>query len=203
MQAISTNRTRLPNGLQLNVDDNEVWKRFQSGDEGAFATLYENYVQVIYQYGRKYSEDPTLLEDCIHGLFLDLWKRKGNLAQPTSIRFYLYASLKRRIHKEIQNRKEVPCENLGEIARGCGGSHESVENSMILAQAKLEQKASLKKGLLLLPVNQRKAVLLKFYKNLTFQEISGTMELSIDNAYKLVSRGLLGLKKNVKYLNGT
>ncbi|RNI31409.1 RNA polymerase sigma factor [Rufibacter latericius] len=177
-----------------------LWKRFQQGDNDAFAQLYQTYVQVIYNYGRKYSGDEALLEDCIQGLFLDLWKNRENLAVPASVRFYLYASIKRRIHKELQKRKELTFEDFSEVDKMCSEVNDSFEELLITAQSKAQQKISLKQGLLSLPVNQRKAILLKFYKDLNFQEISAAMDMSIDNVYKLVSRGLLALRKNVKNL---
>ncbi|ALI98366.1 RNA polymerase sigma factor [Rufibacter tibetensis] len=184
-----------------NIHDDTIWKRFQLGDEEAFGILYGQYLQVIYNYGRKYSDDEALLEDCIHGLFLDLWENRANLSVPNSIRFYLYASIKRRIYKESLKRKEQSYENFSDIERITGEVNESIEDLMVRAQSKVQQKASLRQGLLLLTANQRKAILLKFYKNLPFQEIALVMNLSIDNVYKLVSRGLVVLKKNVKNLN--
>lgn len=182
-------------------NDEVIWKRFQSGDEEAFGILYGRYVQVIYNYGRRYSDDEALLEDCIHALFLDLWENRANLSVPNSIRYYLYASIKRRIYRESQKRKELTCENFPNVERISAEMNSSIEDLMVQTQSKIQQKASLKQGLRLLTANQRKAILLKFYRNLPFQEIALVMNMSIDNVYKLVSRGLVVLKKNVKNLH--
>ncbi|MBC3542132.1 RNA polymerase sigma factor [Rufibacter sediminis] len=199
MKVISTSTpTNLVLGQAKDALDTVLWKRFQEGDSEAFAELYRTYVQVIYNFGRKYSDDEALLEDCIHGLFLDLWKNRANLSQPKSIRFYLYASIKRRIYREGQKRREQTFDDFTEMDRMCAEVNDSIEDLLVLAQGKAQQKASLKQGLRLLPANQRKAILLKFYKELNFQEISTAMNMSIDNVYKLVSRGLLSLRKNVQ-----
>jgi RNA polymerase sigma factor (sigma-70 family) len=180
--------------------EKHLWKLFQSGDHDAFATIYRNYVQVIYNYSRRFSDDEVLIEDCIHGLFLDMWKNRENLSLPTSIRYYLYASIKRRIHKEIIKRKDFLYEDYANLEEALKENNASVEEQIITKQGRAEQKAHLKQGLLLLSENQRKAILLKFYRNLSFQEISGLMNMSTDNIYKLVSRGIAVLKKNVKNL---
>ena len=180
--------------------EKKLWKLFQAGDHDAFATIYRNYVQVMYNYSRKFSDDEALIEDCMHGLFLDMWRNRENLSLPTSIRYYLYASIKRRIYKEGIKRKYTLCENYANLEDHLKESKPSIEEQIIDKQGKAEQKAHLKQGLLLLPENQRKAILLKFYKDLSFQEISEVMNMSTDNIYKLVSRGIRVLKKNVKNL---
>lgn len=175
--------------------ERKLWKQFQAGDEDAFATIYKNYVQVIYNYSRKFSDDEELIMDCIHGLFLDMWQSRENLSLPASIRFYLYASIKRRIYKEVIKRKDILFEDYSHLEAALRDTNASIEDQLITKQGKVQQKAFLKQGLLLLPENQRKAILLKFYKNLSFQEISGVMDMSTDNIYKLVSRGITFLKK--------
>ncbi|GAB3529471.1 sigma-70 family RNA polymerase sigma factor [Pontibacter brevis] len=184
-----------------NEAERNLWKLFQAGDHDAFAAIYQSYVQVIYNYCRKFSDDEVLIEDCIHGLFLDMWKNRENLSVPTSIRYYLYASVKRRIYKEVLKRKDVLFDDYTHLEAALKETGATAEEKIINSQGKAQQKASLKQGLLLLSENQRKAILLKFYKNLSFQEISAVMNLSTDNIYKLVSRGIAVLKKNVKNLN--
>lgn len=181
--------------------ERNLWKLFQAGDEDAFATIYKEYVQVIYNCSRKFSEDEELIHDCIHGLFLDMWKNRENLSLPSSIRFYLHASIKRRIYKEGIKRKDILYDDYPHLAAALRETNASIEDQIIDKQGKAEQKAFLKQGLLLLSANQRRAILLKFYKNLSFQEISGVMNMSTDNIYKLVSRGITILKKNVKNLH--
>lgn len=175
-----------------------LWELFQAGDQNAFATIYNDYVQVIYNYSRRFSDNEELIEDCIHGLFLDMWKNRVNLSQPASIRYYLYASIKRRIYKEVLKRKDILFDDYSNLEVALKDSSASIEDQLISRQGKALQKTNLKQGLLQLSENQRKAILLKFYKNLSFQEISAVMNMSTDNIYKLVSRGISVLKKTVK-----
>ncbi|MBF9254089.1 sigma-70 family RNA polymerase sigma factor [Pontibacter sp. 172403-2] len=183
--------------------ERELWKLFQSGDQDAFASLYKNYVQVIYNYCRKFTADEVLIEDCIHSLFLDIWKNKENLSLPASVRFYLYASVKRRLYKELSKRKDMLFADDSSLEAALKETGATAEEQLISKQAKAQQEDYLKQGLHMLSENQRQAILLKFYKNLSFQEISGVMNMSTDNIYKLVSRGLAILKRNVKNLHVT
>ncbi|WP_114782971.1 RNA polymerase sigma factor [Botryobacter ruber] len=183
---------------QTKLNEQEMWQHFQGGDETAFSQLYQTYVHVVYNYSRKFSDDEELIEDCIHNLFLDLWKNRENLSVPTSIRFYLFASAKRRLHKEAKKKKHVCIDDYTILEAKQAERSVSIEEHLIEEQNLSQQKVLLKQGLSLLSENQQQAIYLKFYKDLSFQEISAAMNMSTDNIYKLVSRGLAVLKKNVK-----
>ncbi|MHA6247163.1 RNA polymerase sigma factor [Pontibacter sp. CAU 1760] len=178
-----------------------LWLRFQAGDQDAFGAIYEMYVQVVYNYCRKFSTDELLIEDCIQGLFLDMWKNRESLSLPNSTRFYLYAAVKRRLCKEANKLKNLQLKGQEDLESVLQETSANIEDQLIYTQAKAEQKAGLKQGLRLLSDNQRRAILLKFYRNLSFQEISEVMHMSTDNIYKLVSRGILVLRKSVQYVH--
>lgn len=186
----------------MREEERALWIAFQSGDQEALATLYRNYIHVIYNYCRKFADNEVLIEDCVHGLFLDMWKSREQLSVPTSVRFYLYACVKRRIFKEIAKKKDLYLEDCAGLEAALKESSASVEDYMMEYQDKALQTISLKQGMSLLSDNQRKAIHLKYYKNLSFQEISSVMNMSTDNIYKLVSRGINVLKRNVKNIGG-
>lgn len=41
----------------------EKWNRFMAGDDDAYASLYEEYVQDLYQYGLYFTSDTELVKD--------------------------------------------------------------------------------------------------------------------------------------------
>ena len=84
-------------------EDFELWEAMLRGDKNAFAKLYERYFKLLYNYGRKIGQDSSHVEDSIHDLFVDLWRYKANLSTTSSVRFYLYRSLRRRLIKKDNN----------------------------------------------------------------------------------------------------
>ena len=48
----------------------DMWNRFMAGDDDAYASLYEEYVQDLYQYGLCFTSDTELVKDCIHFSYL-------------------------------------------------------------------------------------------------------------------------------------
>ena len=84
-----------------NNDDQALWQAFRLGDENAYATLYRSYVKVLFAYGKKLVADEATVEDLVQDLFIDLWQSRERLSDVDSPKFYLFASLRRRIHKNL------------------------------------------------------------------------------------------------------
>lgn len=78
--------------------DQELWLAIRNGDEKAYATLFERYHRVLYNYGCKLTKDTDLIEDAVQDVFIDIWRLRNNLtAEITSVKFYLFRAVRRRI----------------------------------------------------------------------------------------------------------
>ena len=94
----------------------DIWKSFQMGDKEAFAYLYNQYVNILYRYGTKLSQNNGLVEGAIHEVFLDLYlKRKANKTNPLNLKFYLILSLKRNLIKKLKRNRKLVDENSANI----------------------------------------------------------------------------------------
>jgi len=174
--------------------DYELWQALKKGSQPAFDFLFERYVRLLYNYGRKFTADTSVIEDCVQDLFVELWERRTALSDTDSIRFYLYKSLRRRIvrartHEQRSiNRQEES--DLYDFHISF-----SFEHTIIAAQLDAEQQKMLNQALAQLPKRQKEAILLKYFDNLSYLEIAQVMAISIDSVYKLVSGALASLKK--------
>jgi DNA-directed RNA polymerase specialized sigma24 family protein len=82
-------------------NDGEIWCIFKKGNKQAFAILYRRYFKVLFQYGIKMAEDKDLVKDCIHDLFIDLWKNKENLTAPKSVKAYLLSAIQHKLIRQL------------------------------------------------------------------------------------------------------
>src|SRR5690606_26891158 len=83
--------------------DEEIWRSFNLGDETAFNYIYRTYVQDLYRYGWQYAKDEELVKDCIQNVFIYLRRKRGELAQVSNLRGYLYKCIRSEVAK---NRKK-------------------------------------------------------------------------------------------------
>ncbi len=173
--------------------DEIIWLNIQRGHQAALEALYNRYFKMLYGYGRKVCSNKIIVEDAIHDLFLDLWRYHENLNTTTSIQFYLYRALRRRIVKnEDKDRGTSHFDfHLDEYFLRETFSH---EDELIQAEKVNEQSDKLKKQLNNLSPRQYESLILRFYDELSYEEIGALLCVNEQSARNLVQRGLEQLR---------
>jgi RNA polymerase sigma factor (sigma-70 family) len=138
--------------------------------------------------------DRALVEDAIHDVFLYVWRKHDSLGETDSIKFYLCRSLKREIVRKLKASDRA----VSFMAHTQEQSYESVETDIISRQVTEQNEAVLSRAIELLPQRQREIIVHRFYGNLSAEEISSKMSLSIDSTYTLLSRAVRELRKNIR-----
>jgi RNA polymerase sigma factor (sigma-70 family) len=178
------------------IGDELIWKRFKEGDSVAFNALYDKYVDNLYRYGSHFSKDKDLIIDCIHDLFLDLYKYRKKLSETNNVQFYLFRSLRRIIYKS-QNRliRVMDKEWINFMEDNAIFSH---EDYLIADETKIEDFAALNKAMKTLTNRQREGLSLKFEHNHSYSEISEIMGVSIESARSIIYLALKELRKSIE-----
>lgn len=175
------------------IGDDNLWTLFKEGNEIAFYLLYDQYADNLYKYGIRFSKDKEFIKDCIHDLFLDLYKYRNKLSETDSVKFYLFRSLRRLIHKEQV--KLIPFVldklNLSSIESPVF-SH---EDYLISVETENENHKALNDAVKTLSSRQREGLSLKFEHNHTYSEIAEIMGISITSARTIIYRALKDLRK--------
>jgi RNA polymerase sigma factor (sigma-70 family) len=169
--------------------DKELWSRLIHGEEEALASIYNTYFPSLYKYGMKILGESGVIQDCIHDLFVTLWFSREKLSETDSIKYYLFASLKRRI---VRHSRPGLLHRLLETAT----SAPSVEQTIIEEQSSQERSRKLEKVIKKLPRRQKEILYLRYYEGLSTQETADIMALSIDSTYVLLSKALNYLRKH-------
>ncbi|HEY0742708.1 MAG TPA: sigma-70 family RNA polymerase sigma factor [Chryseosolibacter sp.] len=181
------------------TDDLKCWEAMIRGDENAFAKLYESYFKLLYNYGLKICSERARVEDCIHDLFVDLWRYRANLSSTTSVRFYLYRSLRRKLVKEKENSMWL-YDDASFVAEVLLLSTQSQEHDIIETESKDQKTAKLKKLLNDLSPRQFEALVLYFYDEFSYEEIAAMLNVNEQSARNLVQRGLVQLRDYAKHI---
>jgi RNA polymerase sigma factor (sigma-70 family) len=173
-----------------------LWNEFRQDDEDAFAKLYQAFVQLLYNYCTQFSTDRPLIKDCIHDLFVELWQHRATLGDTTSVRYYLMASIKRKLVRHLNaqqkhtSNEEVPLEYHRIFTA-------SPESYIVAREEYIESSQHLNTAIEQLPRRQREAIFLKFYVNMTNEEISTFMKINIQSVYNLVFGALANMKNQL------
>ncbi|SDL49260.1 RNA polymerase sigma factor, sigma-70 family [Catalinimonas alkaloidigena] len=173
-----------------------VWRAFRQGDRAAFQQLYHRFANVLFNYGSKFTADRDLVRDAIQELFLRLWRDRTRLGDTTSVKYYLFKALRRDLVRALQRKARFVAEaSLSGPAFAIEYAHE-----VALMQEELwqEQQDRLNLGLEQLSPRQREAIFLRFYENLSYQEVAEVMSITPKSTYKIIYKAIEMLQKHFK-----
>ncbi|NJN25735.1 MAG: RNA polymerase sigma factor [Cyclobacteriaceae bacterium] len=176
------------------MEEKAIWEGIRKGDKSALKKIYDQFFSALYTYGLKITQSSADTEDAIHELFLDIWKYREGLSDTTSIRFYLYRSLRRKLYKSHTLSEKIlrPDVLLDEV------QEHSVETKLVEEEEKRQLSARLQEQLDTLSERQKETLLMRFYGELSYKEIAEIMEINEQSARNLVTRGLEYLRKTMK-----
>ncbi|MBO9638228.1 MAG: sigma-70 family RNA polymerase sigma factor [Siphonobacter aquaeclarae] len=173
-------------------DDIQLWNQFRKGDADAFAGLYQRYVGVLYNYGYHFLADAAEVEDAIQELFIDLWRLRENLSETTSVKFYLFRSLRRRIRQVSEGRSltvQIPDSPSSDHAIP------SYEADYIFQEQHTLDLHRLREVLLQLPARQHEAIRLRFFDDFSWEQVALIMQMNEQSVRNLIQRALRKLKE--------
>jgi RNA polymerase sigma factor (sigma-70 family) len=173
-----------------------LWERFKKGDTKAFFSLYDRFFDTLFNYGLHFSRDKDLIKDCIHDLFLDLYKYRENLSETDNVRFYLLRSLRRLIFKENARKFIVLPDE--QILLHNDISEMTFEENLVATETKDENYRALAEVMKELSDKQREGLALKFEQNLSYKEIAGILDISVESARTNIYRALKALRKALR-----
>ncbi|WP_051947367.1 RNA polymerase sigma factor [Muricauda sp. MAR_2010_75] len=178
----------------LSKEDNQIiWKDFKAGDEKAFMLLYEQYANLLYGYGCRFTSDNELVKDCLQDFFVYLREKREGLGNPASVKFYLLKAFKRRVVDYLRKGKKEK-EKSQEVIKD--GFYSNRMHETVFIQQQDETKLlNLEKALKSLNAKEREAIYYFYYQNLSYEQIAEILDFSyISSARRLIYRSLKKMK---------
>lgn len=169
---------------------------FCEGDVAAFGDLFDHHFNALYHYGTRFALDKDLIKDCIQDLFLEIWEKREKLDHIISIKPYLFQSLRNNLIARLKRQSRFS---------GLPEDDELFSNDIttelhwIADETETLNSSRLVNGMEMLPKRQREALYLKYYEDLSHEEIAHIMGLQRQAVANYIHYGLLKLRKYWNY----
>ena len=177
-------------------DDGLLWSQLIEGDKAGLEMIYRRYSHQLFRYGMAIKSNRSFIKDCVHELFVDLWKYRKSLKRTDNVKIYLFKSLSNKIVKEVSRDRRIfldqeisECETVG--------LEESVEEKLIVHQFNERLQQRLKVALEELPVRQREVIQLLFFEKLSYEATSKVLGITVDSSYTLAWKAISRMKKAI------
>ena len=144
------------------VNDTAVVRRCQTGDPEAFAVLVERHRTMLFGTAYLMTRDRQMAEDAVQEALIQIWKNIGSLRKPDGLKAWLARIVVNEVRQQARKR-HAPLVTLEAIP-------DPPEENTGAGSSELRQ--DLAGAVAMLPPDQREAVVLRFFSDLTVAEIA-------------------------------
>ncbi|MBS1606130.1 MAG: RNA polymerase sigma factor [Bacteroidetes bacterium] len=187
----------------MRIDDTTLWLSFLNGSRTSFEAIYHLYYQNLYEYGMRRVDDRDLVKDSIQDIFVRLWTNRVRIKPTDNIKYYLLHALKNQlinVAKAPARSRVASIEEAGDFIMHFppGAEHSPPDTNLLRKEEHGEQAQRLREALDGLTAKQKEIIYLRYFEELSYEEIAAIMNISVKGTYKLLYRALDALKEIMK-----
>ena len=154
----------------------EIWEAFRKGDKVAFEKILVKFYRPMFDYGIYFQRDSDQLRDDIHDLMLNLWERRSHLNDTPNLKLYLFKALRHQIFRTKSKQQTI--NRLDDIQEYDLPIDTEQVFHFISEEFNHKQRLSIRVVLNKLPKRQQEILHLKFYEDLSNEQISTLLGIS-------------------------
>ena len=186
----------------MKIDDHvDEWNRFiRDGNSDSLSEVYFHFYDLLYTYGMKHTSDKQSVEDAIQDLFINLIKFRKNIGVVQNHPGYLVSAFRRQLFLILNKQKKIivtaklPEEHF-DFFKSDDMDFAEVENSEQL-------NSTVRDCIRKLSPKQQEIVFLRFENGISYEEIAGMLQISVDSCYKSVYRSIKAIRNEVRKITG-
>ena len=148
----------------------------------------------LFSWGMRLHADRDFVKDCIQDTFLSLWKMQETISSVENVRAYLLVVLKSRILRELSKKNRIDHATVSD--EYAFAVEFSSDLRLIEEEHEVYQLRKLEQVMNQLPTRQKELIYLRFYQNLSFEQIAEVMQLGRQSVYNLLQKSLNSLRKH-------
>lgn len=154
------------------VDDPDLIRRMQAGDDDAVRDLYAQYGQRLYAYALRLTDDPATAEDVTQNTLITAWRTARTFRAEGRLIAWLLGIVHHTAMKAIRNRTNY----LGDVAEET--IREDQPSPEEQAQVK-DERRWVRQGMQNLSPEHRAVLELVFYQELSLNEVAQVLNIPI------------------------
>lgn len=177
--------------------------RLVAGEVEAFGVIYRIFYNKLLRYGTIITPETEIVEDAIQDLFMWILENPQKIKKVRNFEVYLFQSLKKNLWDRLKRKNRT-----GAILRQFS-DHQSlhspidnIEQQIISKEQQAFDKDWVKKQINALPPRQKEIIFLRYYEELSYDEIAEIVSTSKQVVRNYVARALKQIRQadNLKKL---
>lgn len=181
-------------GVYSGCADQMLIDLLRSGDDVAFTEIYDRYSALLYVYAFKLTADADVAKDMIQELFVSLWDKKREMLVQTSLKSYLYSSIRYKFLKQVAHqkvRKSYADQFLKSMEKGLNSTEDYITEKEFVA--------SVERLVVALPPKMARAFILSKLHFQTNEEIAKELNITEKTVQNLLSMAVKQIRPKVGF----
>ncbi len=179
--------------------DREMLALVARGDQQAFGRLYDRLSGPLYSVALRMLGDAAEAQDALQDVFLQLWRRAGSYdVDQSSVFSWAILMTRSRVIDRLRargRRLRVVSSSTDDDASKVAMAHASTIESAADTADRNEEAVRVRSSVSKLPAEQREAIEMAFFNDLTHHEIAAALGQPLGTIKARIRRGLLKLRE--------
>jgi RNA polymerase sigma-70 factor, ECF subfamily len=188
------------------MSDKELVEQILNGDYSHFRHLVEEYKLQVQRTCYGFTQSQSDAEDIAQEVFIEVFESLGSFRHQSKISTWIYRiAVNKSLNHLRKQKRRLIVQSLEDLLVGKGKAEEYIDDRRLPDDFTDpdENTKRLKLALNELPNNQRVAITLYTYQQLSYKQISEVMDISVSSVESLIFRSKRNLRKilveNAKY----
>jgi len=177
----------------VDLPEQQHLEKLRSGDIQLYEMIFRTHYEPLCNYAFTFVADRDVAEEIVQGTFLYLWEKREAMEIHSSLKSYLYTSVRNRCLNEIKRRK-VRQEHINRELLSADTSSESVSEE--IAALELEERIQL--AIEKLPEQCRMVFKLSRFEELKYAEIAEHLSISVKTVENHMGKALRIMREQLK-----
>ena len=173
--------------------DSLVFSAIQQGDISSFEMLFKTYYAPLCRFAMGFLEDSEEAEEVVQSMFIGFWEKRKKLGIETSLKAYLYQSVRNACLNELKRQK---VRKIYASQQESEGEPMSESADRIAMKNELEEKIQV--AIQTLPEQCRLIFQMSRFEELKYQEIADQLGLSIKTVENQMGKALKIMREQLK-----
>lgn len=172
--------------------DNELFLKLKNDNELAFEQLFNKYYASLCLFTLHFFDDHEVAEEIVQEVFVTIWLKRRQLEISSSVKNYLFCSVRNRCLNLIQHKKVEKRFSRQALL----GTRDEQDLDPYFLEVDLKQKIEQSIGLL--PEKRREIFRLSREEGLKYQEIAGRLNISVKTVEAQMGLALKQMREMLK-----
>jgi RNA polymerase sigma-70 factor, ECF subfamily len=181
--------------------DKAMLARAASGDQAAFAQLYDRLSGPLYSLAVRMLGDPAEAQDALQDVFLQIWRRAAKYdAEQSTVFSWAMLMTRSRVIDRLRargRRSRVVVSSIDDVNDTHAAVDASVAESVTDTVDRNDEAVRIRSIVNKLSPEQRQAIELAFFSDLTHHEIAEQLNQPLGTIKARIRRGLLKLRERI------